>query len=216
MEMESHRIFPIHIWPKSQSPYNDYFNLHGVLESETLNLLCSVSILPFIHKFKSRINRICHLQFELLTAVHLNYLRVIYISICVFLRFGVSRSYLCFDIWFNFGLATLFFFWLWWKTRKNSSFELIKWLHESDRFANQFQLKNASLDNKSVKCVQKLDKIFLYKQVMSNGQLLSGTEALIYVLWNSKSTFLWKDYFIKAAGLGLYDILLPHAFQINI
>lgn len=81
------------------------------MESETLNLLCSVSILPFIHKFKSRINRICHLQFELLTTVHLNYLRVIYISICgFFLRFGVSRSYLCFDIWFNFGLATLFFF----------------------------------------------------------------------------------------------------------
>lgn len=100
---------------------------------------------------------------------------------------------------------------------KDWSFELIKWFYESDIFANQFQLKNTSLDNKSVKLIQKLDKIFLYKQVMLNVQVLSGMEALKKsVLQNSKSTFLWKDYFIKAAGLDLYDILFPHAFQINI
>lgn len=112
------------------------------------------------------------------------------------------------------------------KDEGNSSFELIKWLYECNRFANLFLLKNVSLGNKSVKWIQKLDKIFLYKHVILNRQLkyninnnnnmLSGIEEWIYLLQNSKFKFLWKVYSIKAAGLGLCDILLPHALQIDI
>lgn len=104
----------------------------------------------------------------------------------------------------------LFFSWtLWWKMKENSSFELIKCLYECYRFANQFQLKNISLDNKSVKWIQRLDKIFLYKQVIINRKLFSGTQAQIYVLQNSKSAFLCKIYFIRAAGLGLWHFITP-------
>lgn len=101
---------------------------------------------------------------------------------------------------------------------KDWSFELIKLLYKYDTFANKFQLKNTSLDNKSVKWIQKLGKIFLYKtsDVKCAAVIWYGVTDQIYVLQNSKSTFLWKDYFIKAAGLDLYDILFPHAFEINI
>lgn len=100
---------------------------------------------------------------------------------------------------------------------KDWSFEMIKWLYESGIFANRFQLKDRSLDNKTIKWIEKLDKVFLYKQVMLNVQLLPGMKALMKsVLQNSKSTFLLKDCFTKATGLDLDDILFPHAFQINI
>lgn len=73
--------------------------------------------------------------------------------------------------------------------KENSSSDLIKWLYECDRFTNQFQLKNVSLDNKSVRWIQKLDKIFLYKQVIINEKLLSGIQAQMYVSENSNSHF---------------------------
>jgi len=64
------------------------------------------------------------------------------------------------------------------------------------------------LDNTSAKRIKKLGKIVLYKQVMLSGMMKS-------TFGSSKCTFLWKDYFMKAAILDLYDILLACTFQIK-